>query len=124
MKYVATLNGKKYEIEIERVDGYRPLDRGAQAAAPAPIVAQAAAPAPVPAAAPAGGTSVDAPMPGKVLGVKVKVGDAVSAGQTVVVMEAMKMETEIVAPVAGTVTAVMVNGGDMVESGAPMVSIG
>lgn len=124
MKYVATLNGKKYEIEIERVDGYRPLDRGAQAAAPAPIVAQAAAPAPVPAAAPAGGTSVDAPMPGKILGVKVKVGDAVSAGQTVVVMEAMKMETEIVAPVAGTVTAVMVNGGDMVESGAPMVSIG
>ncbi|HIQ93281.1 MAG TPA: acetyl-CoA carboxylase biotin carboxyl carrier protein subunit, partial [Candidatus Copromonas avistercoris] len=75
-------------------------------------------------AAPAGGTSVDAPMPGKILGVKVKVGDAVSAGQTVVVMEAMKMETEIVAPVAGTVTAVMVNGGDMVESGAPMVSIG
>ena len=124
MKYVATLNGKKYEIEIERVDGYRPLDRGAQAAAPAPIVAQAVAPAPVPAAAPAGGTSVDAPMPGKILGVKVKVGDAVSAGQTVVVMEAMKMETEIVAPVAGTVTAVMVNGGDMVESGAPMVSIG
>lgn len=124
MKYVATLNGKKYEIEIERVDGYRPLDRGAQAAAPAPIVAQAAAPAPVPAAAPAGGTSVDAPMPGKILGVKVKVGDAVSAGQTVVVMEAMKMETEIVAPVAGTVTAIMVNGGDMVESGAPMVSIG
>ena len=130
MKYVATLNGKKYEIEIERVDGYRPLDRGVQAAAPAPIVAQAAAPAPapapapVPAAAPAGGTSVDAPMPGKILGVKVKVGDAVSAGQTVVVMEARKMETEIVAPVAGTVTAVMVNGGDMVESGAPMVSIG
>ena len=43
---------------------------------------------------------------------------------SLVVMEAMKMETEIVAPVAGTVTAVMVNGGDMVESGAPMVSIG
>ena len=125
MKYVATLNGKKYEIEIERVDGYRPLDRGAQAAAPAAV--RTTAPrraAPAPAAAPAGGTSVDAPMPGKILGVKVKVGDAVSAGQTVVVMEAMKMETEIVAPVAGTVTAVMVNGGDMVESGAPMVSIG
>ena len=36
MKYVATLNGKKYEVEIERVDEYRPLDRGAQASAPAP----------------------------------------------------------------------------------------
>ena len=39
MKYVATLNGKKYEVEIERVDEYRPLDRGAQASAPAPILA-------------------------------------------------------------------------------------
>ena len=45
MKYVATLNGKKYEVEIERVDEYRPLDRGAQVSAPAPILA--AAPAPV-----------------------------------------------------------------------------
>ena len=121
MKYVATLNGKKYEIEIERVDGYRPLDRGAAAVAPAPIIAQAAAPAPAPAA---GGQSVDAPMPGKILGVKVNVGDAVTAGQTVVVMEAMKMETEIVAPASGTVTAIHVNSGDMVESGAPMVTIG
>ena len=55
MKYVATLNGKKYEVEIERVDEYRPLDRGAQASAPAPILAAAPAPkaAPAPAAAPA-----------------------------------------------------------------------
>ena len=44
MKYVATLNGKKYEVEIERVDEYRPLDRGAQASAPAPILAAAPAP--------------------------------------------------------------------------------
>ena len=55
MKYVATLNGKKYEVEIERVDEYRPLDRGAQASAPAPILAAAPAPkaAPAPASAPA-----------------------------------------------------------------------
>ena len=55
MKYVATLNGKKYEVEIERVDEYRPLDRGAQVSAPAPILAAAPAPkaAPAPAAAPA-----------------------------------------------------------------------
>ena len=52
MKYVATLNGKKYEVEIERVDEYRPLDRGAQVSAPAPILAAAPAPkaAPAPAA--------------------------------------------------------------------------
>ena len=47
MKYVATLNGKKYEIEIERVDAYKPLDRGVTVSAPAPIIASAPAPAPV-----------------------------------------------------------------------------
>ena len=128
MKYVATLNGKKYEVEIERVDEYRPLDRGAQASAPAPILAAApapkAAPAPAPAAAPsAGGQTVEAPMPGKILDIKVKVGDAVGYGQCVIVMEAMKMETEIVAPAAGTVAAINVSTGDSVETGAVLVTL-
>lgn len=132
MKYVATLNGKKYEVEIERVDEYRPLDRGAQASAPAPILAAApapkAAPAPAPAPAPAaapsaGGQTVEAPMPGKILDIKVKVGDAVSYGQCVIVMEAMKMETEIVAPAAGTVAAINVSTGDSVETGAVLVTL-
>ena len=147
MKYVATLNGKKYEVEIERVDEYRPLDRGEQASAPAPILAAApapkaapapapapaaapapkAAPAPAPAAAPApkaaGGQTVEAPMPGKILDVKVKFGDAVSYGQCVIVMEAMKMETEIVAPAAGTVASVNVSTGDSVETGAVLVTL-
>ena len=134
MKYVATLNGKKYEVEIERVDEYRPLDRGAQASAPAPILAAAPAPkaapaaapapAPAPAAAPsAGGQTVEAPMPGKILDIKVKVGDAVSYGQCVIVMEAMKMETEIVAPAAGTVAAINVSTGDSVETGAVLVTL-
>ena len=142
MKYVATLNGKKYEVEIERVDEYRPLDRGAQVSAPAPILATtpapkaapapaaapapkaAPAPAPAPAAAPsAGGQTVEAPMPGKILDIKVKVGDAVSYGQCVIVMEAMKMETEIVAPAAGTVAAINVSTGDSVETGAVLVTL-
>ena len=128
MKYVATLNGKKYEVEIERVDEYRPLDRGAQVSTPAPILAAApapkAAPAPAPAAAPsAGGQTVEAPMPGKILDIKVKVGDAVSYGQCVIVMEAMKMETEIVAPAAGTVAAINVSTGDSVETGAVLVTL-
>ena len=148
MKYVATLNGKKYEIEIERVDGYKPLDRGAAAVATAPIIAAApapvAAPAPAPVAAPApapapvaapapapapaapaaaGGQSVDAPMPGKILDIKVKVGDAVSFGQCVVVMEAMKMETEIVAPAAGTIASINVSNGDTVDTGAVLVTL-
>lgn len=130
MKYVATLNGKKYEVEIERVDEYRPLDRGAQVSAPAPILAAAPAPkaapapAPAPAATPsAGGQTVEAPMPGKILDIKVKVGDAVSYGQCVIVMEAMKMETEIVAPAAGTVAAINVSTGDSVETGAVLVTL-
>ena len=144
IEYVATLKGKKYEVEIERVDEYRPLDRGAQVSAPAPILAAApapkaapapaaapaskAAPAPAPAPAPAaapsaGGQTVEAPMPGKILDIKVKVGDAVSYGQCVIVMEAMKMETEIVAPAAGTVAAINVSTGDSVETGAVLVTL-
>ena len=115
MKYVATLNGKRYEVEIERVDGYKPLDRGASVSAPAPIIA------PTPAAA--GGQSVEAPMPGKILDIRVKVGDAVKYGQPVVIMEAMKMETEIVAPADGTVASVNVNSGDTVETGAVLVTL-
>ena len=117
MKYVATLNGKKYEIEIERVDGRMPLDRGAAAVATAPIIAAAPAPAA------AGATTVEAPMPGKVLDIKVKVGDTVAFGQCVVVMEAMKMETEIVAPAAGTVASISVSNGDSVDTGAVLVTL-
>ena len=129
MKYVATLNGKKYEVEIERVDEYRPLDRGAQASAPAPILAAAPAPKAAPAAAPkaaapaAGATTVEAPMPGKILNIKVSAGQAVKFGETVIVMEAMKMETEIVAPADGTVAQILVKAGDAVDTGAALVTL-
>ena len=56
------------------------------------------------------------PMPGSVLGVKVNVGDKVSAGQTMFVLEAMKMENEIVAPVDGTVASINVKTGDTVDT--------
>lgn len=139
MKYVATINGKRYEVEVEKVDAYKSLDRNGvaapkapvlaasapRAAAPAPVAAPAPAPAPAapaPAAAPAaGGTTVEAPMPGKVLSVKAAVGQAVKFGEPLVIMEAMKMETEIVAPADGTVSQVLVNTGDSVDTGAAMV---
>lgn len=143
MKYVATINGKRYEVEVEKVDAYKSLDRNgvaapkapvlaasapraaapAPATAPAPAAAPAPAPAaPAPAAAPAaGGTTVEAPMPGKVLSVKAAVGQAVKFGEPLVIMEAMKMETEIVAPADGTVSQVLVNTGDSVDTGAAMV---
>ena len=131
MKYVATLNGKKYEVEIERVDEYRPLDRGAQASAPAPLLAAAPAPkaAPAPAAAPAapagaaGAVAVTAPMPGKILGVKASAGQAVKRGQVLLILEAMKMENEIVAPQDGTVATINVAVGDSVEPGATLATL-
>lgn len=139
MKYTATLNGKQYEVELERIDAYEPMPRygEAPAAASAPVAAPAApapapapaAPAPAPAApapaaAPAAGaTTVEAPMPGKILNIKVSAGQAVKFGETVIVMEAMKMETEIVAPADGTVAQILVKAGDAVDTGAALVTL-
>ena len=81
-----------------------------------PVTVPAPAPAPAPAAAPGGATPVTCPMPGSVLGVKVNVGDTVTAGQTMFVIEAMKMENEIVAPVAGKVASINVKTGDAVDT--------
>ena len=123
MKYMATLNGKQYEVELERIDAYEPMPRygEAPAAAPAPVAAPAA---PAPAAAPAAGaTTVEAPMPGKILNIKVSAGQAVKFGETVIVMEAMKMETEIVAPADGTVAQILVKAGDAVDTGAALVTL-
>ena len=134
MKYVATINGKKYEVEVEKLEAYKSLDRNGVAAPAAPVlpasapVQRPAAPAPVaaapaPAAAPAGATTVEAPMPGKILNIKVSEGQAVKFGEVVVIMEAMKMETEIVAPAAGTVASVNVSVGDAVDTGAVLVTL-
>lgn len=136
MKYTATLNGKQYEVELERVDDYSPIPRYGEAApatpapaaapAPAPAPAPAApapAPAPAPAAPAAGSTNVEAPMPGKILDIKVAAGQAVSYGQVLLTMEAMKMETEIVAPADGTVASILVKNGDMVETGTALVAL-
>jgi glutaconyl-CoA decarboxylase len=77
------------------------------------------------AAAPsAGSITVDAPMPGKVLGIKVSAGQAVKKGDVVVILEAMKMENEIVAPEDGTVASINVASGENVETGATLITIG
>ena len=131
MKYKITLNGRTYEVEVEAgkamlLDEYEAIAPAAPAAAP---VAAAAAPA-APAAAPAvpavtgAGDAVTAPMPGTILKVNVQNGQAVKAGQVLVVLEAMKMENEIMAPKDGTVTQVVVSKGASVDTGAPLVIIG
>ncbi len=131
MKYVATINGKKYEVEVEKLEAYKSLDRNGVAAPAAPVLPASApvqrpaapAPAPAPAAAPAGATTVEAPMPGKILNIKVSEGQAVKFGEVVVIMEAMKMETEIVAPADGTVSKILVKAGDSVDTGAALVAL-
>ena len=88
--------------------------------------APAAAPSPAPAAAPApaaGAKTVTAPLPGTVTKVTVKVGDSVNAGDTVLLMEAMKMENNITAEFAGTVKAILVDAGTQVQSGQALVEL-
>ena len=124
MKYVATLNGKKYEVEIERVDEYRPLDRGAQVSAPAPILAAAPAPKAAPKAATgAGAVKVAASVPGKVLKIAASVGQAVKAGDNIVILESMKMEIPVVAPQDGTVASIDVAEGASVENGDTLATM-
>ena len=111
----------------------QPAAAPAQPAAATPAPAQAAAPAPQPQAAPApqttapaatgAGKPVTSPLPGVIVEISVKVGDAVKAGQQVAVLEAMKMENAIEADHAGTVTAIHVNKGDSVLEGVPIVTI-
>lgn len=128
MKYNVTLNSKVYEVEVERGEAILVSVQDVQVAAPvaAPVaaapVAVAAAPAPAAGAA-LTGEPVKAPMPGTILQVKVNVGDAVKAGQVVVVLEAMKMENEIPAPRDGTVSQILVSKGGSVDTGAPLLTL-
>ena len=112
--YTITVNGTSYEVTVEEhLDGAVSAPRSAQAVkAPAPAEAKAA-----------GRLSIVAPMPGKILSVKVKPGDAVKRGQAIMVLEAMKMENEIVAPEDGVVASVEVAAGSSVEAGALLASI-
>ena len=131
MNYVVTVNGEKYEVEVERLGGgssslsRRPPERVSRTVQAAPAAQPVAVPqpaAPAPAASGSAG-SVVSPMPGTVLDVKVKEGDAVSVGQVVVILEAMKMETEIVSEVAGSVAAVRVKKGDAVDTDTVLVEV-
>ena len=111
-KYVVTLNGKNYEVEVEKNTAKitNTTAAAAPAAAPAPKAAPAPAPVAAPAPAPAGGANVTAPMPGTVLNVVAPVGTAVKAGDVILILEAMKMENDIVAPCDGTVASVAAKG--------------
>ena len=124
MKYIVSLNGKNYEVEVNETDAVI-TNVTTTGAAPAPVAAPVAAPAPAkaeaPAAAPAAAPSADgnkivSPMPGTILKVLCNVGQAVKAGDTLFILEAMKMENEITAECDGVVKQILVGSSTVVAT--------
>jgi len=118
------VNGTAYKVEMEKKEAeqtvVKPIVRPVAASkpTPAPAAQQAAN------AAPANGKGVKAPLPGVILEVKVNVGDEVKKGQTIVILEAMKMENNINADRDGKIVAINVKAGDSVLEGTDLVIIG
>ncbi len=117
--YTVTVNGVTYDVTVEE------NMNGAVASEPRrqPVMQQPIAPKAAPAAGQQGAKQVTAGAAGKILKVDVKVGDQVSVGQTVAMLEVMKMETPIVSSDAGTVASVEIKEGDSVEAGATLITL-
>jgi len=121
--YTITVNGNVYDVVVE--EG---ASTGAPVAAKAPAAPKAAPKAAPAAAAPAasgaaGSVKIEAGAAGKVFKVEASVGQAVKAGDAVIILEAMKMEIPVVAPQDGTVASINVSVGDPVEAGALLATL-
>ncbi len=122
--YTITVNGKVYEVTVEEGFTGQTQNAGAPVSAPAAPTAPAApAVSAAKKASAAGSVKVSAPMPGKILSVKVNVGQAVKRGDVMMILEAMKMENEIVATQDGTVASIEVAAGSAVEAGDTLASL-
>ena len=118
--YTITVNGTAYEVTVEETGSV-----SAPTAAPvaAPKAAPAAAPKAAAPAAGAGAVKVSASVPGKVLKVVASVGQAVKAGDNIIILESMKMEIPVVAPQDGTVASIDTSEGASVENGDPLATM-
>lgn len=114
--YTITVNGTAYDVVVEEREGGAP-------AAPAVSAAPKAAPKQPAGGSSAGAVKVTASVPGKVFKVEAKVGDTVKAGDTIVILESMKMEIPVVAPQDGTLASIEVAVGDSVENGDTLASM-
>ena len=118
--YTITVNGTAYEVTVEETGSV-----SAPTAAPvaAPKAAPAAAPKAAAPAAGAGAVKVSASVPGKVLKVVASVGQAVKAGDNIIILESMKMEIPVVAPQDGTVASIDTSEGASVENGDTLATM-
>ncbi|MDY5716160.1 MAG: biotin/lipoyl-containing protein [Selenomonas sp.] len=128
-KFNITVNGTAYEVEVEEVKAQAaaaPKVAPKAPAAPAPkaVPAPQAAPKKAAVAAGAGEHSIDAPMPGKIVKLVAAEGQAVKAGDTLLILEAMKMQNEIAADADGTVKTFNVAAGQSVKAHESLVIIG
>lgn len=116
-RFNITVNGNAYDVTV--------VETGGGTSAPSvPAAVPAPAPASKPSAPAAGGSvKITAPMPGTILDVKVNVGDSVTKGQVVAVLEAMKMENDIVAPQDGKIAGIAVKKGDSVNSNDTLITM-
>jgi len=132
-KYIVNVNGKSYEVEVEEVGQESVINRPA-VSTPTPVQPRVEAkPQPQPKVeakkevaaqpVPQGAETVEAPMPGTVLDIKVNKGDTVSAGQVLLILEAMKMENEIVAPRDGKIAAINTTKSSSVNAGDALISL-
>ena len=123
-KFNVTVNGTAYDVEVNEVKAAAPAAAPKAALAAAPKAAPAPAPAAAAAPVPAGAETVKAPMPGKILSVAVSAGQAVKKGETLLILEAMKMQNEIAAPHDAVVAEVRVAANQTVSTGDDMVVLG
>lgn len=122
--YTITVNGTAYEVTVEENgNAVAPVAAAPKAAAPAPKAAPAAAPKAAAPAAGAGSVKVSAAVPGKVVKIVASVGQSVKAGDSVVIVESMKMEIPVVAPQDGTIASIDVAEGAAVENGDTLATM-
>jgi len=120
--YTITVNGNVYDVVVEEgASTGAPVAKAPAAPKAAPKAAPAAAPAP--AAGGAGSVKVEAGAAGKIFKIEASVGKSVKKGDTVVILEAMKMEIPVVAPQDGTIASIDVAVGDPVEAGAVLATM-
>lgn len=118
-----TVNGKAYDVELDAPVATAPAAPKAKIEAK-PETASAETAPKAPAQSSTGTRTVNSPLPGVIIDICVKEGQAVRRGEKVAVLEAMKMENDILAPQDGTVKDILAKKGDSVLEGAPIVSIG